>query len=46
MPAAEHLELPSGHVPKLERPRETHDAILRFFVRAARARTRIRAARA
>ena len=26
-----HLELDCGHVPKLERPRETHDAMKRFF---------------
>jgi pimeloyl-ACP methyl ester carboxylesterase len=31
VPAARHLELPCGHVPQLERPRETHDAILRFL---------------
>jgi pimeloyl-ACP methyl ester carboxylesterase len=31
LPRAEHLELPCGHVPQLERPRETHDATLRFL---------------
>jgi pimeloyl-ACP methyl ester carboxylesterase len=31
VPSAEHLTLPCGHVPQLERPRETHDAILRFL---------------
>lgn len=31
LPAAEHLELECGHVPQLERPRETHDAIRRFL---------------
>jgi pimeloyl-ACP methyl ester carboxylesterase len=31
LPAAEHLELDCGHVPQLERPRETHDAIARFL---------------
>jgi pimeloyl-ACP methyl ester carboxylesterase len=31
VPAAEHLELDCGHVPQMERPRETHDAIARFF---------------
>jgi pimeloyl-ACP methyl ester carboxylesterase len=31
LPAAEHLELPCGHVPQLERPRETHAAIARFI---------------
>jgi pimeloyl-ACP methyl ester carboxylesterase len=28
---AEHVELNCGHVPQLERPRETHAAILRFL---------------
>ena len=32
VPAAEHLELNCGHVPQMERPRETHEAIARFFV--------------
>jgi pimeloyl-ACP methyl ester carboxylesterase len=27
----EHLELDCGHVPQMERPRETHDALARFF---------------
>jgi pimeloyl-ACP methyl ester carboxylesterase len=31
LPKARHLELDCGHVPQLERPRETHDAIARFF---------------
>jgi pimeloyl-ACP methyl ester carboxylesterase len=31
LPAAAHLELDCGHVPQLERPRETHDAIERFL---------------
>jgi pimeloyl-ACP methyl ester carboxylesterase len=31
LPAAEHLELDCGHVPQLERPRETHEAIRRFL---------------
>jgi pimeloyl-ACP methyl ester carboxylesterase len=31
LPQAEHLELDCGHVPQLERPRQTHDALLRFF---------------
>lgn len=31
VPQAEHLELPCGHVPQLERPKETHAAILRFL---------------
>jgi pimeloyl-ACP methyl ester carboxylesterase len=32
VPAAEHLELDCGHVPQMERPRETHAAIERFFL--------------
>jgi pimeloyl-ACP methyl ester carboxylesterase len=31
VPAAQHLELDCGHVPQMERPRETHAAIERFF---------------
>jgi pimeloyl-ACP methyl ester carboxylesterase len=31
LPAARHVELDCGHVPQLERPRETHRAILDFF---------------
>ncbi|HEX8120613.1 MAG TPA: alpha/beta fold hydrolase [Solirubrobacteraceae bacterium] len=31
LPAAHHLELNCGHVPQLERPQVTHDAILRFL---------------
>jgi pimeloyl-ACP methyl ester carboxylesterase len=31
LPNAEHLELRCGHVPQLERPRETHEAIRRFL---------------
>jgi pimeloyl-ACP methyl ester carboxylesterase len=31
LPAARHLELDCGHVPQLERPRETHDALLGFL---------------
>jgi pimeloyl-ACP methyl ester carboxylesterase len=31
LPHAEHLELNCGHVPQLERPRETHQAIARFL---------------
>jgi pimeloyl-ACP methyl ester carboxylesterase len=33
LPRAEHLELDCGHVPQLERPRQTHDAIARFLAR-------------
>jgi pimeloyl-ACP methyl ester carboxylesterase len=32
LPAAEHLELRCGHVPQLERPRETHEAMARFLM--------------
>jgi pimeloyl-ACP methyl ester carboxylesterase len=31
VPSAQHLELNCGHVPQMERPRETHEAIARFF---------------
>jgi pimeloyl-ACP methyl ester carboxylesterase len=31
LPAAQHLELHCGHVPQLERPRETHEAMVRFL---------------
>jgi pimeloyl-ACP methyl ester carboxylesterase len=31
LPASHHLELNCGHVPQLERPRETHRALLDFF---------------
>jgi pimeloyl-ACP methyl ester carboxylesterase len=31
LPGSEHLELDCGHVPQLERPRETHDALARFL---------------
>jgi pimeloyl-ACP methyl ester carboxylesterase len=31
LPAAEHLELDCGHVPQLERPKETHAALGRFL---------------
>ena len=31
LPSARHLELNCGHVPQLERPRETHGALARFF---------------
>ena len=30
---AEHLELDCGHVPQLERPKQAHEALLRFFDR-------------
>jgi pimeloyl-ACP methyl ester carboxylesterase len=31
LPSAQHLELDCGHVPQLERPKQTHEAILRFL---------------
>jgi pimeloyl-ACP methyl ester carboxylesterase len=30
-PGARHLELNCGHVPQLERPRETHRALIEFL---------------
>jgi pimeloyl-ACP methyl ester carboxylesterase len=33
LPAARHLVLDCGHVPQMEAPRETHQAILEFFGR-------------
>ena len=38
LPSAEHLELDCGHVPQLERPRETHAALAKFFTAAQGAR--------
>jgi pimeloyl-ACP methyl ester carboxylesterase len=34
LPAARHVELDCGHVPQLERPRETHAAIRKFLSEA------------
>lgn len=34
LPAARHLELDCGHVPQLERPAQTHAALLRFLDRS------------
>jgi pimeloyl-ACP methyl ester carboxylesterase len=31
LPSAEHLELDCGHVPQLERPKQTHAALAEFF---------------
>ncbi|HTU86134.1 MAG TPA: alpha/beta fold hydrolase [Solirubrobacteraceae bacterium] len=31
LPSAQHLELECGHVPQLERPRETHEAMAQFL---------------
>jgi pimeloyl-ACP methyl ester carboxylesterase len=36
LPKAEHLELECGHVPQLERPRETHEAVGAFLSRRRR----------
>jgi hypothetical protein len=35
LPQAEHLKLDCGHVPQLERPRATHEAMRRFLAAAA-----------
>ena len=35
LPAANHLELDCGHVPQLERPRQTHAAMARFLATGA-----------
>ena len=34
LPGARHLELDCGHVPQIERPRQTHDAIRTFLLEA------------
>ena len=34
LPGAQHFELPCGHVPQLEAPRETHEAVRRFLAAA------------
>ena len=31
LPAARHVELDCGHLPQLERPRQTHAAIEKFL---------------
>lgn len=31
LPQAQHLELHCGHVPQLERPKETHAALAKFL---------------
>jgi pimeloyl-ACP methyl ester carboxylesterase len=38
LPAARHVELDCGHVPQLERPRETHAAIREHLARTSRAK--------
>jgi pimeloyl-ACP methyl ester carboxylesterase len=45
LPHARHLELDCGHVPQIERPRETHDAIRRFLSAGSRAPRFTRSAR-
>lgn len=40
LPGARHLELDCGHVPQIERPGQTHQAIAAFFLAGARARPR------
>jgi pimeloyl-ACP methyl ester carboxylesterase len=35
LPAAKHLELDCGHVPQLEKPRQTHEAMARFLATGA-----------
>ena len=32
LPSAEHLELDCGHVPQIERPKKTHEAVAAFLV--------------
>jgi pimeloyl-ACP methyl ester carboxylesterase len=38
LPRARHLELDCGHVPQIERPRQTHDALAEFFTPPRRRR--------
>ncbi|MGD0452696.1 MAG: alpha/beta fold hydrolase [Solirubrobacteraceae bacterium] len=38
LPHARHVELDCGHVPQIERPRQTHDAVSGFLGEAATAR--------
>jgi pimeloyl-ACP methyl ester carboxylesterase len=40
LPSASHLELSCGHVPQLERPKETHEAIEQFFLEGRQCRRR------
>ena len=40
LPRAEHVELECGHLPQIERPRETHAAIARFLTRRGARRRR------
>lgn len=45
LPRARHLELDCGHVPQVERPRQTHEALAQFFTPPPRARRIQRRAR-
>ena len=47
LPAARHVELDCGHIPQIERPRQTHAAIAKFLQQRAASRSpaRARAAR-
>ena len=47
LPAARHVELDCGHIPQIERPRQTHAAIAKFLQQRAVSRSpaRARAAR-
>lgn len=36
LPKARHVELDCGHVPQVERPRQTHDAIREFLIESPR----------
>jgi pimeloyl-ACP methyl ester carboxylesterase len=38
LPLAQHLELDCGHVPQIERPKETHAALTKFFTVGSPAR--------
>src|SRR5664279_5657835 len=38
LPAARHLELDCGHVPQIEMPRQTHEAVGAFFAQSAGSR--------
>jgi pimeloyl-ACP methyl ester carboxylesterase len=45
LPNATHLELDCGHVPQLERPKETHQAIVRFLARGSLSKRRLAASK-
>ena len=44
LPAARHVELDCGHIPQIERPRQTHAAIARFLQRDRARRPSVRRA--